>query len=164
MKLWQCLLLSALAHAMLGLFVLFEPAEVLQLDRRVTFSAGAQRQKKAEQATLPTDSAANSGIGQGASTEGRFQSDVVVQRLTKQIQNEIRYPMMARRLCQQGRTRLKVTVGPDGSVTGVSVFKTSGFDTLDKAAIKAVRGFRFSPGEASETFLLRPIRFQLEGC
>jgi protein TonB len=44
------------------------------------------------------------------------------------------YPEMARRLGEQGQVQLHIVVGSDGSVTGVSVSKSSGSNRLDEAA------------------------------
>ena len=55
------------------------------------------------------------------------------------------YPMMSRRLREQGTVVLSVLVGTDGNVAEISVARSSGFARLDKAALAAVRRWRWSP-------------------
>ena len=56
------------------------------------------------------------------------------------------YPLEARRRRQQGTVRLRVTVSVEGHVQDIAVARTSGFDLLDQAALKAVRRWTFVPG------------------
>ncbi len=76
------------------------------------------------------------------------------------------YPAIARRRAQQGTVTVSVLVGADGSVESAEVADSSGFDTLDDAALETVRSrWRFVParhGElAVESWVLVPIRFAL---
>jgi protein TonB len=76
------------------------------------------------------------------------------------------YPAVARRREQQGTVTVKVLVGADGSVERAEVADSSGFDTLDDAALETVRSrWRFVParhaGIAVESWVLVPIRFTL---
>jgi protein TonB len=56
------------------------------------------------------------------------------------------YPRRAIRLSIEGRVLIEVTVDAQGSVTACKVLKSSGHDVLDRAALKAVRTWRFSNG------------------
>jgi periplasmic protein TonB len=56
-----------------------------------------------------------------------------------------KYPIESRRRREQGTVVLAVTLAADGSVETVSVARSSGFDRLDKAALDAVRRWRWSP-------------------
>jgi len=56
------------------------------------------------------------------------------------------YPMESRRRHEQGVVRLRVIITPEGRVKDISVARSSGFDRLDKAALDAVRKWRFRPG------------------
>ncbi|MGA3228310.1 MAG: energy transducer TonB [Candidatus Binatus sp.] len=76
------------------------------------------------------------------------------------------YPAIARRRAQQGTVTVSVLVGADGSVERAEVADSSGFDTLDDAALETVRSrWRFVParhgGLAVESWVLVPIRFAL---
>jgi len=46
---------------------------------------------------------------------------------------------------QQGATRLRVRITPDGRVLEARVFESSGHASLDAAAVAAVRRWRFEP-------------------
>ena len=76
------------------------------------------------------------------------------------------YPASARRRAQQGTVTVKVLVGADGSVERAEISDSSGFDSLDDAALVTVRSrWRFVParhgGIAVESWVLVPIRFAL---
>jgi periplasmic protein TonB len=55
------------------------------------------------------------------------------------------YPESARRRGQQGRVVLQVSVSPDGLPVTVSVAQSSGYSSLDAAALTAVQRWRFVP-------------------
>ena len=61
---------------------------------------------------------------------------------------------------------LEVFVNKAGAVESVRLDQTSGFDILDKAAIKRVKKWLFYPGskgdELIEMWVKIPIRFQLK--
>ena len=76
------------------------------------------------------------------------------------------YPASARRRAQQGTVTVRVLVGADGSVERAEISDSSGFDSLDDAALETVRSrWRFVParhgGVAVESWVLVPIRFAL---
>jgi protein TonB len=76
------------------------------------------------------------------------------------------YPYAARRREQQGTVTVRVLIGADGSVERAEVAESSGFDSLDEAALDTVRSrWRFVParhgGLAVESWVLVPIRFAL---
>lgn len=56
------------------------------------------------------------------------------------------YPSASRRAGEQGTTKLQVCVNSGGRVTSVSVAGSSGFQRLDDAAARWIRGERFTPG------------------
>jgi len=76
------------------------------------------------------------------------------------------YPPVSRRLKEQGRVLLRVLVSAAGSAENVEVRSSSGSDRLDRAAIEAVRHWRFAPakrgGETIAAWALVPILFQLD--
>jgi protein TonB len=78
-----------------------------------------------------------------------------------------RYPSDARLRNQQGTVLLRVLVAADGSVERIELGQSSGFDSLDQAAIETVRdSWRFVPAENDgaklESWVIVPIRFSLE--
>lgn len=61
---------------------------------------------------------------------------------------------------------LKVLVDPDGAPGRVAVDRTSGFDILDSAAVKAVKRWRFHPArrgvDARASWVRVPVSFKLK--
>jgi periplasmic protein TonB len=78
-----------------------------------------------------------------------------------------RYPLESRRRKEQGTVFLSVLVGTDGSVAEIGVSRSSGWARLDKAAIEAVRRWRWSPTtRGGEPVMVRgivDIPFLLQG-
>ena len=76
------------------------------------------------------------------------------------------YPPVSRRLKEQGRVTLRVLVSAAGNAQDVEVRTSSGSDRLDRAAIEAVRHWRFAPArrgaENIAAWALVPILFQLD--
>lgn len=76
-----------------------------------------------------------------------------------------KYPPQAARQHQEGTVILKVLVGIDGSPQDITVEKSSGSRLLDRAAIDAVKNWKFNPGQKggkpSPGYALVPIEFKL---
>lgn len=76
------------------------------------------------------------------------------------------YPEIARELGQEGTVLLQVKVSASGLVLQVSVHRSSGHNTLDTAAINAVRRWKFVPANvgnvALEDDVIIPVSFSLE--
>lgn len=76
------------------------------------------------------------------------------------------YPGSSRRLRETGRVLLRVLVAAQGTAKEVRVEASSGFDRLDRAAVDAVRRWRFVPAkrgdQALEAWVLVPIDFNLK--
>ncbi len=60
------------------------------------------------------------------------------------------YPLAAKRRGESGTVLLRVLVTPEGNPLSVAVFKTSGSQSLDEAARKAVTGWKFVPGKEGD--------------
>ena len=75
------------------------------------------------------------------------------------------YPRRAREMGWQGTVVLRVEVNPDGTVGVISVRRTSGYPSLDEAALTAVKEWRFAPltdGAFSMSAVVDvPVRFDL---
>lgn len=76
-----------------------------------------------------------------------------------------RYPSSARKRKQQGTVMLEIQVSVEGSPKAVKVEKSSGFDTLDKAALSAVKKWKFVPARRGssvvEASVIVPIVFKI---
>jgi protein TonB len=75
------------------------------------------------------------------------------------------YPMMSRRLKEQGTVLIELTVLPSGRATDLAIKQSSGFRRLDEAAMNAVREWQFEPARRGGTPIawryLQPISFSL---
>ncbi len=77
------------------------------------------------------------------------------------------YPAFSMRANEQGQVVLRVELGADGRITGVSIITHSGYSRLDDAAVNAVRNWRCKPamrgGIAVPAVALQPFNFVLKG-
>ena len=77
------------------------------------------------------------------------------------------YPMLARRMNEQGKVVLRVELGEDGRVANATVKTSSGHQRLDAAALNVVKTWRCKPavqdGVAVRAVALQPFSFILEG-
>ena len=89
-----------------------------------------------------------------------------LKNVRQQIAEKRFYPRRARRMGHQGTVLLKLVLLPDGSIGKVSLAESSGTQTLDEAALAAVRRVgRFPPfpqGMKREDWVLTvPIRYSV---
>jgi len=63
------------------------------------------------------------------------------------------YPAIARSMGETGTVLVRVALNADGSVAGASLYKSSGFTSLDQSALLAAQATRYSP----EIFRCEPI-------
>lgn len=77
-----------------------------------------------------------------------------------------RYPYKSRARGEEGKVILRVVVNRKGRADEITVFQSSGYSRLDKAATKAVRKWRFRPAEknglTARGVVQVPISFVLE--
>ena len=75
------------------------------------------------------------------------------------------YPRMARRRGLEGVVTIEAKIDINGRVEELRLFAGSGHTILDKAALKAVRAWRFSPGtvggRTQSMWVKVPVRFEL---
>ena len=76
------------------------------------------------------------------------------------------YPPLSRRLNEQGKTVVRVFIGADGLPQRSEIFRSSGYERLDQAAITTVMRWRFVPGKrggvAEGMWFNVPINWLLE--
>lgn len=77
------------------------------------------------------------------------------------------YPAQAKRLKQQGLVTLNVWVNSKGKVTKVTLRRSSGFSSLDRAAMTSVQRWKFRPARMNgikvDSKVIVPVRFRLDG-
>ncbi|RQM44137.1 energy transducer TonB [Paraburkholderia bannensis] len=75
------------------------------------------------------------------------------------------YPAKAKRLQQEGTVVINLTIGTDGAVTVARVARSSGFDSLDAAALASIRVGHCRPyttaGVAQAVQATQPVAFNL---
>lgn len=75
------------------------------------------------------------------------------------------YPRLSQRAGEEGRVLMKVLVSAEGRPETVDVISSSGFERLDKAAVNAVKQWRFEParkgGKALSAYVNVPLSFSL---
>jgi protein TonB len=77
-----------------------------------------------------------------------------------------RYPIESRRQREEGTVEIMVSVNEAGEVETLRVFRSSGHQRLDKAALSAVKRWRFTPAKQAgmpvAARVIVPIPFQLQ--
>lgn len=75
------------------------------------------------------------------------------------------YPVMSRRLAEQGKVLLDVLILANGKVGDIKIKQSSGFKRLDAAALKTVKQWQFQPAkrgnQAIDYWYVQPISFSL---
>ncbi|MBN1255554.1 MAG: energy transducer TonB [Deltaproteobacteria bacterium] len=76
------------------------------------------------------------------------------------------YPEVARRKGHEGTVRLKVEVLASGKVGRIWITESSGYETLDRSALKTVKDWKFIPvqfaGVPVKSTVIVPVTFQLK--
>jgi protein TonB len=76
------------------------------------------------------------------------------------------YPPLSRRMGEEGKVVLRVSVNAQGSAESVEIRTSSGSQRLDESAQKTVRNWKFIPAKrgdsAVQSWVLVPIIFKLE--
>jgi protein TonB len=90
------------------------------------------------------------------------QSDIIFDRQPKP-----RYPMVSRKLGEEGTVIVKGCIEENGSIKNIEIINGSGYKRLDAEAIEAVRQWTFSGGNQKSKKIIScyriPIQFVLEG-
>jgi protein TonB len=75
------------------------------------------------------------------------------------------YPLVSKRLGEQGTAVIHVLISKDGSALQGDVFQSSGFERLDQVALRTVLTWRYVPGrlngQAQDMWFYVPINFKL---
>lgn len=115
-----------------------------------------------EQASLSEQPIVDSGgratpataAGTSAASQTTSARTVLPPRVLQRV--EPAYPQAARQQGLEGTVRVRIEVEVDGSAGSVFIAASSGYDILDKAALQAVRQWRFVPAKAADTGMAVP--------
>ena len=112
---------------------------------------------------------ADNNISTGSTAIAESQSEPtetigdIASRFAARVEANKRYPSMAIRMDQQGVVVVYATLSADGNLLDYGVSSSSGYDNLDKAALKAVASScPFSHGANGSITITVPIHFQLD--
>ena len=81
-------------------------------------------------------------------------------RLHRAIERQKRYPLSARRLGREGTTSVAFRMNPSGAIDSLEVAASSGEPSLDRAALRAVRGI--SPFDEAGAYLDETAPFRVD--
>lgn len=114
-------------------------------------------------------SGADNNISTGSTTVAESQPEPtesigdIADRFAARVEANKRYPSMAIRMDQQGVVMVYATLSADGNLLDYGISSSSGYDNLDKAALKAVASScPFSHGANRSITISVPIHFQLD--
>ncbi|RLB91090.1 MAG: hypothetical protein DRH50_11465 [Deltaproteobacteria bacterium] len=140
-------------------------SEQVRKKRGQTQEAGG---KKVGTDLVASTARASSGVARkkGPETDREQAQANVTYAAPKYKENPLpHYPWVARRRGYEGRTLLRVEVLENGKVRRVEVEQSSGFEVLDRAALKSVKGWSFVPGTKNgkkiKQWVTVPVRFTL---
>lgn len=97
--------------------------------------------------------------GQPRASSGQGREAAMASRLAAGRMPGPQYPMEARRRGQSGTVVVEFTIGDSGRVISARLKQPSRWPTLNREALRAVRGWKFPAGDVMT--LERPIIFQL---
>ena len=117
--------------------------------------AGSGQGGDAKGSDKGSGSDSGSGSGGGGDTKANHRGGYLNNHKPK-------YPELSREMGEEGRVGLTVTVEPNGSPSSVSVSRSSGYPRLDKAAERAVRGYRFKPATRGGTPIRSTYTFSID--
>lgn len=76
------------------------------------------------------------------------------------------YPGISQRLGEQGKVVIRVLITTEGKARQAEIYQSSGFDRLDQAALRAVMGWRYVPGQRAgvpqDMWFNVPVNFALK--
>lgn len=138
-----------------------KPTQAELLARRFASENGAPESEAARLARLDAQARAGAAAGaasaQGApdgvpDTDASGMTGALASRQALYAPNPA-YPPELERLGDEGRVRVRLTVAPDGTVSAIALAAPSGRAAFDRAALAAVRRWRFAPLPEGETGL-----------
>ncbi len=116
-------------------------------------------------ATANTSDLSDSNTNKHIQNESHSHSTVFIQNIEYLEMTKPRYPPLAKRLRQEGTVKLLVLIDLEGKPKTLKVQESSEHSILDKAALKAVKKWRFKPHivgkKPVEAWAIVPIDFDL---
>lgn len=110
-------------------------------------------------AAPPENKAANAAPAEESFSQARFDANYLRNPAPP-------YPALSKRMGEEGKVVLRVSVNPEGTADSVDIKTSSGSPRLDESAQKTVRNWKFVPAKRGDapvqSWVLVPIIFKLE--
>mgnify|MGYP005608945881 FL=1 len=110
-------------------------------------------------AAPPENKAANAAPAEESFSQARFDANYLRNPAPP-------YPSLSKRMGEEGKVVLRVSVSPQGTADSVEIRTSSGSPRLDESAQKTVRNWKFVPAKRGDapvqSWVLVPIIFKLE--
>jgi protein TonB len=140
-----------------------DPIEIgsaIRATTRVDESKGSP-EREVEIATEGTAMGVSSTLGDSAESDAAGAPDrlELLALLHEEISRHRRYPALARRQQREGTATVRFELEPSGRILDVDVVGSSGFQSLDRAALAAVK--EVSPFRPASTYLQAAQRFEV---
>lgn len=107
----------------------------------------------------PENKAANAAPAEESFSQARFDANYLRNPAPP-------YPALSKRMGEEGKVVLRVSVNPQGTADSVDIKTSSGSPRLDESAQKTVRNWKFVPAKRGDapvqSWVLVPIIFKLE--
>ncbi len=119
--------------------------------------------KPVEKQKKNTGASTSSAQAHQAAAASRPSPDLYLSKVRSRIEQKKFYPGFARRLNHEGMVYLHLVIAADGTIASLDIMRSSGHNTLDKAAMKAVRNAGpFPPlSEAEQQAVTIPLTYAL---
>jgi len=106
------------------------------------------------------------GIGKDESGSEKIKEKFLLEKLfliSKIIQNNITYPYIARKMGWEGRVVISFILTKEGKINFLTVEKSSGYDVLDKNAIRTIKKVsKYFPLPPHDVKISIPISYKLD--
>jgi periplasmic protein TonB len=134
----------------------------------------AQEQVKADSAAPPAQSSTNVATAPVAEAAVPAAPEAARAPVVEQPSSDAEYlqnpkpsyPVLSRRLREQGKVIVRVLIGVDGRASRAEIRQSSGYERLDQAALTTVQAWRYVPGRRGGVpeamWFNVPINFVLE--
>ena len=175
------ILFVLIAHALLlvGSFIPYSsrglklPSELMIMDLRDSDQGSSLQRKSAitlQASTSNTSSTSIQSDSPGKQASLPFAQDALIPGAISRQKidgSKPTYPLISRRLKQEGVVLVKLCVNPRGTVEKVDVLRSSGYPSLDNSALNALAKWKFASSadsfdsNAVDCFRL-PVQFTLE--
>jgi TonB family C-terminal domain len=135
-----------------------KPKKVTQKTAPVASQAAHKAKAEVKQSDRIAATQTNSTTGSASVSPAKWQS-----RLMSHLERRKRYPSESRKNKEEGTAYVRFTIDTSGNVTSISLSRSSGYPSLDKAVVDMVR--RASPVPAPppgvNRTIVAPVRFNL---